>query len=215
MKAKGRNRRLAVRIGKAKYSPPGCGLQPGSVGNRAPTLEPFRSEGRFSPGSQHGFTFLDQQGFTFLDQQGFTFLEMIAAVTILLLLTTLALPLARTQVQREREQELRRDLRDLRSAIDRYKDFADKGMIDTKMESFNYPPNLQTLVDGITLKGTAKIKYKFLRRIPLDPMSGKADWGMRSKQDAPDSTGWGGENLFDVYCPVTATALDGTHYSDW
>lgn len=207
MKSKGRGRELAVHTCKAGNPSPGCGLQPGSVGNRAPTLEHSRSGGRFSAGSQ--------QGFTFLDQQGFTFLEMIAAMTILLLLAALAMPLARTQVQREREQELRRDLRDLRSAIDRYKDFADKGMIATKMESFNYPPDLQTLVDGVTLKGTAKVKYKFLRRIPLDPMSGKADWGMRSMQDAPDSTSWGGENLFDVYCPVTATALDGTHYAEW
>jgi general secretion pathway protein G len=147
--------------------------------------------------------------------QGFTLLEMIAAMTILLLLSTLALPVARVQVQRTREVELRRDLRDMREAIDRYKDYSDRGMIPVKVDTYGYPPDFQTLVDGVVLKGTAKGKLKFLRRIPIDPMTGKADWGFRSMQDDPDSTSWGGENLFDVYCPSTATALDGTKYSDW
>ena len=115
----------------------------------------------------------------------------------------------------DRVVQLRRDLRDLRQAIDRYKDFSDRGMIPVKAESYGYPPDLQTLLDGVPLKGAAKGKYKFLRRIPVDPMTGKADWGLRSMQDDPDSTSWGGENVFDVYCPSTATAVDGTHYSDW
>jgi general secretion pathway protein G len=146
---------------------------------------------------------------------GFTLVELIATMTILLLLTGMALPLARMQVQREREVELRRDLRDIRSAIDRYKDFSDRGMIPVKADTFGYPPDLETLVDGVELKGAGAAKYKFLRRIPLDPMSGKADWGLRSMQDDPDSTSWGGENAFDVYSQSQATALDGTRYAEW
>jgi len=134
---------------------------------------------------------------------GFTLIELIAV------------PMARMQVQRTREEELRRDLRDLRQAIDRYKDFADRGMIPMKFESYGYPPDLDTLVNGVTLKGPSNAKYKFLRRIPVDPMTGKAEWGMRSMQDDPDSKSWGGENVFDVYTLGTGKALDGTDYSDW
>jgi general secretion pathway protein G len=148
-------------------------------------------------------------------ERGFTLVELLAAITILLLLTSVALPLARVEVQHEREVELRRDLRELRQAIDRYKDFADRSMIPVKADTFGYPPDLQTLVDGVPLKGAASAKYKFLRRIPLDPMSGKADWGMRSMQDDPDSRSWGGQNVFDVYTKSTGTALDGTKYADW
>ena len=146
---------------------------------------------------------------------GFTLLELIAAMTILLLLTAVAMPMARMQVQRTREEELRRDLRDLRQTIDRYKDFSDRGMIPMKFESYGYPPDLDTLVNGVELKGPSNKKYKFLRRIPVDPMTGKAEWGMRSMQDDPDSKSWGGENVFDVYTLGTGKALDGTDYSDW
>ena len=146
---------------------------------------------------------------------GFTLIELVAAMTILLLLTAVALPMGRMQVQRTREEELRRDLRDLRQAIDRYKDFADRGMIPMKFESYGYPPDLDTLVNGVTLKGPSNAKYKFLRRIPVDPMTGKAEWGMRSMQDDPDSKSWGGENVFDVYTLGTGKALDGTDCSDW
>lgn len=146
---------------------------------------------------------------------GFTLVELIAAMTILLLLTTVALPLAQVQVQRAREVELRRALRTIREAIDRYKDFADRGMIPTEADTYGYPPDLQTLVDGVPLKGSANLKYKFLRRIPIDPMTGKADWGMRSMQDDPDSRSWGGQNVFDVYSQSQGTALDGTRYADW
>ncbi len=148
-------------------------------------------------------------------ESGFTLVELIAAMTILLLLTSLALPIARTQVQRAKEAELRQDLRDMREAIDRYKDFADRGMIATEADTFGYPPDLETLVEGVTLKGAATAKYKFLRRIPVDPMTGKADWGMRSMQDDPDSRSWGGQNVFDVYSKSDGVALDGTRYSDW
>ena len=146
---------------------------------------------------------------------GFTLVELIAAMTILMLLTTVALPLARVQVQRVREVELHRDLRTLREAIDRYKDFADRGMIPSQQDTYGYPPDLQTLVDGVPLKGSANLKYKFLRRIPIDPMTGKPDWGMRSMQDDTDSRSWGGQNVFDVYSQSQGTALDGTKYSDW
>jgi len=146
---------------------------------------------------------------------GFTFIELMASITILLLLTTIALPLARLQIQRAREVELRRDLRQMRDAIDHYKDFADRQMIPVKADTFGYPPDLQTLVDGVTLKGAATAKYKFLRRLPVDPMTDSTDWGMRSMQDDTDSRSWGGQNVFDVYSKSDATSLDGTKYSDW
>jgi len=145
----------------------------------------------------------------------FTFVELMASITIILLLTTLALPLARVQIQRTKEVELRRKLREIRDAIDHYKDFADRGMMPVKADTFGYPPDLQTLVEGVTLKGTATAKYKFLRKIPVDPMTETPEWGMRSMQDDADSRSWGGENVFDVYSKSDATALDGTKYSDW
>jgi general secretion pathway protein G len=146
---------------------------------------------------------------------GFTLVELIAAITILLLLTSIALPMARVQVQRTREVELRRDLREMREAIDRYKDFSDRGMIPVKVDTFGYPPDLKTLVDGVVVKGAANAKYRFLRKIPVDPMTGSADWGMRSMQDDSDSRSWGGQNVFDVYSKSQGTALDGTQYADW
>ncbi len=150
-----------------------------------------------------------------LRQSGFTLVELIAAITILLILTTVALPMARIQIQRTKELELHRALRTLREAIDRYKDFADRGMIPTNADSFGYPPDLETLVKGVPLKGAATAKYKFLRRIPVDPMTGDTDWGLRSMQDDPDSRSWGGGNVFDVYTKSYGTALDGTKYADW
>jgi general secretion pathway protein G len=147
--------------------------------------------------------------------RGFTLVELIAAMTILLLLTSVALPIARVQIQRSHETELRRALRQIRDAVDRYKDFSDRGMIPTQADTFGYPPDLQTLVDGVPLKGASSARYKFLRRIPIDPMTGKADWGLRSMQDDSDAQGWGGQNVFDVYTKSDGTALDGTHYADW
>jgi len=146
---------------------------------------------------------------------GFTLVEMIAALTIMLILTAVALPLARVQIQRRRETELRRNLRDLRQAIDRYKEFADRGMIPTNADSFGYPPDLETLVKGVPVKGAATAKYKFLRRIPVDPFSGEANWGQRAMQDDPDSKSWSGGNVFDVYSKSYGTALDGTKYETW
>ena len=148
-------------------------------------------------------------------EEAFTLVELIAAMAIMMILASAALPLERIHAQRLREQELREDLREMRSAIDRYKDFSDHGLIQVKIDTFGYPPDLDTLVKGVTLGGTSSGKYRFLRRVPVDPMTGQAQWGMRSMQDDPDSTSWGGQNLFDVYSLSTATSLDGTPYSSW
>jgi general secretion pathway protein G len=147
--------------------------------------------------------------------KAFMLIELIAAITILLVLTTLALPLARNEIIRGREVRLHEDLRMIREAIDRYKVDSDQGMIPIKVDSYGYPPDLKTLVDGVPVKGTAKGKYKFLRKIPVDPMTGSADWGLRAMQDDPDSKSWSGENVFDVYSKSQGTALDGTQYADW
>jgi len=147
--------------------------------------------------------------------RAFMLIELIAAMTILLILTTLALPLARNQIVRQRETILRENLRMMRNAIDRYKTASDASQIPIKVDTFGYPPDLQTLVDGVPIKGSAKGKYRFLRKIPIDPMTGTADWGIRAMQDDPDSKSWGGQNVFDVYSKSQGTALDGTQYGDW
>jgi len=147
--------------------------------------------------------------------EGFTFVELAAAVAILLLLTSIALPALRVQAMRSRETELRRDLREMRTAIDRYRDFSSRGLIPTKADTFGYPPELKTLVEGAPVPNDGGFNYKFLRRIPVDPMTGSTDWGLRSMQDEPDSRSWGGQNVFDVYSKSERTALDGTKYADW
>jgi len=181
------------------------------------------------------------------NQAGMTLLELVIACGILLVLSSAALPLARVTVKRQREAELRRDLREMRDAIDRYKDAADKNLIRIEVGSEGYPPDLDTLTKGVTvsvggtsqvgisasalanLSGTAQVgaasspsstsntptKVRFLRKIPVDPMTGKADWGLRAVQDDPDSHSWGGHNVFDVYSLSTDTAMDGTNYADW
>lgn len=143
---------------------------------------------------------------------GFTLIEMIVAITILLILTGLAIPVMKLSVKRERERELRYDLWMMRDAIDRYKDAADRGAFQIKVGSEGYPPDLDHLVDGEDVAGK---KLKFLRKIPIDPMTGKAEWGIRSMQDEPDSDSWGGQNVFDVYTKSQDEALDGTKYKDW
>ena len=180
-------------------------------------------------------------------QAGMTLLELIIACGILLVLSSAALPLARVTIKRQREAELRRDLRELRDSIDRYKNDADKNLIRTEVGSENYPPDLETLVAGvdITLGSTSQIgisaaalaagsgtaqggglssptsttelpsKVRYLRKIPVDPMTGKAEWGLRAIQDDPDSHSWGGHNVFDVYSLSTDTGMDGTNYGDW
>jgi general secretion pathway protein G len=145
-------------------------------------------------------------------EAGLTLIELIVTVAILAIVASAAVPIARFQVKREKERELRYDLWQMRDSIDHYKDAAERGAFQTKVDSYNYPPDLQTLVDGVDVQGK---KVRFLRRIPVDPMTGKADWGMRSMQDDPTSDSFGGQNLFDVYSKSPETALDGTKYSDW
>jgi len=182
---------------------------------------------------------------------GLTLIELILACGILIILSSAAIPMARMTIQRQREAELRRDLREMRNAIDRYKDDADKNLIRTEVGSQNYPPDLQTLIDGVTISlggnatggisaaqlaaasagsattagqfgasvgqglGDTPSKVRYLRKIPVDPMTGKAEWGLRAVQDDPGSDSWGGHNVFDVYSQSQATAIDGTKYSDW
>ena len=143
---------------------------------------------------------------------GLTLVELIITVAIVAILATAALPVARFQVKRVKERQLRADLWDMRSAIDHYKDAAEKGGMQTKADSFNYPPDLQTLVDGVDIQTK---KVKFLRKIPIDPMTGNAEWSLRSNQDDADSDSFGGQNVFDVHSKSTGMALDGTKYSTW
>ena len=181
---------------------------------------------------------------------GLTLIELILTCGILLILSAAAIPMFRMTIQHRKEAELRYDLREMRNAIDRYKDDADKNLIRTEVGSQNYPPDLQTLVDGVSISAagaggisaaamatasnafgsagtpgagqgaTAGMsdlpnKVRYLRKIPLDPMTGKADWGLRAVQDDADSGSWGGHNVFDVYSQSQAMAIDGTKYSGW
>ncbi len=148
-------------------------------------------------------------------QRGMTLLELIIAASILLILASAALPVNRMAIKRQKEFELREALRELRSAIDRYKDAADKNLIQVELGTEGYPKDLDVLVNGVELATAKERRVRFLRRIPVDPMTGRADWGMRSVQDDPRSGSWGGQNVFDVYCRSSGTALDGSRYSDW
>lgn len=145
-------------------------------------------------------------------QYGFTLLELIIASAILVVLSTMVVPLARLTIQREKERELRNALWEMRDAIDRYKEAADRQLFQIKVDSQGYPPDLDTLVKGVDVQGK---KLKFLRRIPIDPMTNSTDWGLRSMQDDPDSDSWGEQNVFDVYTKSQGTALDGSKYKDW
>jgi general secretion pathway protein G len=146
------------------------------------------------------------------NQAGLTLVELIVTVAILAILASAAVPLARFRAQREKERELRYDLWQMRDAIDHYKDAADKHAFQIKLDSNGYPPELDTLVKGVDAQGK---KLKFLRRIPVDPMTGKAEWNLRSMQDESNSDSWGGQNVFDIGSKSQATAIDGTKYSDW
>lgn len=146
---------------------------------------------------------------------GMTILELIIACSILLVLSSMALPVFRYTVVRQKESELRYDLRTMKDAIDRYKDLADQHKFRTEVGSENYPPDLDTLVKGVQLGAGDDKRLRFLRKIPVDPMTGQADWGLRCVSDDADSTSWCGKNVFDVYTKSTGTALDGTKYSDW
>ncbi len=152
-------------------------------------------------------------------ERGVTYLELVATAAILVILASAILPLGKVAIQRTRELELRRDLRNLREAINRHKTAVDQGQIggtDVKVGSEGYPPSLEILVKGVNRVGaTADRKLKFLRRIPVDPMTGTREWGVRCYQDEPESTSWCGENVWDVYTKSTAKALDGTSYNSW
>lgn len=149
-------------------------------------------------------------------QKGLTLIELIVAFTIMMLLTAMAVPLSRYKVRREKERELRWALRDMRTAIDKYKDAADLNLLGPQeMDTEGYPKTLEMMVKGVEAAGSVDKKYKFLRRIPKDPMTDSADWGMRSVQDDPDAMAWGGQNVFDVYTKSTETAPDGTPYAEW
>jgi general secretion pathway protein G len=150
---------------------------------------------------------------------GYTFIELLIVVTIILILASAVQPLARIAITRQKEAELRRSLREMRNAIDKYKDAADAQMIpptELKVGAEGYPPTLETLVEGVSVANDATgRKLKFLRRIPMDPMTGSDEWGLRAYQDKPDTTSWGGQNVFDVYTRSGGTALDGSKYRDW
>jgi len=148
-------------------------------------------------------------------QRGFTLIELIVTATVLAILVGTAIPLARNTIMRQRETELRQALREMRSAIDRYKTASDQGLIQVKLGTEGYPEKLDVLVDGVAMTGAVDKKLKFLRRVPVDPMTNSMDWGMRSYQDDPTSQSWGGQNVFDVYTKSAAMALDGTNYKDW
>ena len=145
-------------------------------------------------------------------ERGLTLIELIVTVAILAILASAAMPIAMFKVKREKERELHYDLWQMRDAIDKYKDAADRGAFQTKLDSQNYPPDMETLVNGVDVQGK---KVKFLRHVPVDPMTGKAEWGFRSMQDDPTSDSYGGQSIFDVYSKSQGTALDGTKYSDW
>ncbi len=146
--------------------------------------------------------------------RGFTVAELVMVTAIVAILAAVALPTARFTMQRERESELRLDLRLMRGAIDDYKHLSDQGMIQVQVGTEGYPKELDDLVKGVSIVGQLT-KKKFLRRIPIDPMTGKAEWGLRSYQDEMDATSWGGQNVYDVYSLSRGVALDGTKYKDW
>jgi general secretion pathway protein G len=150
---------------------------------------------------------------------GFTFIELVVVTAILMILASTIMPMAQVVSRRQKEVELRRSLREMRTAIDKFKDAVDQGQIPTtELEPGNegYPPDLETLVNGVSAANDATgRKLKFLRKIPIDPMTNSMDWGKRAYQDRPDSQSWGGKNVFDVYTTYKGTGLDGTKYQDW
>jgi len=152
-------------------------------------------------------------------EHGFTFIEVVIVTAILMILASTIMPMAQVTAQRQREVELRRSLREIRTAGDKFKDAVDQGQIPTtELEPGNegYPPDLETLVNGVSAANDATgRKLKFLRKVPIDPMTNSMDWGKRAYQDRPDSQSWGGKNVFDVYTTYKGTGLDGTKYQDW
>ncbi|MBL8115568.1 MAG: general secretion pathway protein GspG [Acidobacteria bacterium] len=148
-------------------------------------------------------------------RRGYSLVELAMVCAFILILTGMIVPIARFTITRQKEAELRASLRSMRTAVDDYKRLADQGLIQVKLDSEGYPPKIEDLVEGVELVGQIKKKRKFLRKIPIDPMTGKAEWGLRSYQDEPDSTSWGRQNVYDVYSLSRGRALDGTYYKDW
>lgn len=151
----------------------------------------------------------------FLGCHGLTLIELIASVTIIGILAVGALPLTKVVVKRQKEIDLRRTLRKIRTAVDRFKEYTDAGMIKSEYGTEGYPPDLETLVQGVPQNNAIDKRIRFLRRIPIDPMNGTKDWGLRSSQDSWDATSTNGENIFDVYSKSNGIALDGSKYSEW
>ena len=147
--------------------------------------------------------------------RGFTLIELIVTVMVISILVGLAVPLARNSIRREKEFALRASLRDIRTAIDKYKSASDQGLIMVKIDTEGYPETLQVLVDGVQVVGQVDKKLKFLRRIPIDPMTNTTEWGQRSYQDDPKNSSWGGQNVFDIFTKSEGTGLDGTKYKEW
>jgi len=149
------------------------------------------------------------------DRRGFTLIELLATITIMSILVGLSIPLVRNSVKREREIQLRQNLREVRVAIDKFKEASDQGKIEVPTDTEGYPQSLDALVDGVQLLGQAGKNFKALRKVPIDPMTNSTDWGMRSYQDEPTAQSWGGQNVFDVYSKSDGVAFDGTRYKDW
>ena len=147
--------------------------------------------------------------------RGFTVVELAVVAAMIAILTAMVVPIARYTVKRQRELELKEQLRTMRNAIDKYKQYSDSGAIQIQLGSEGYPPDLETLVDGVAQIGQINKKLKFLRQIPIDPMTGKSEWGLRSYQDEPDSIAWGGSNVYDVHSLSGGRAIDGSYYKDW
>ena len=148
-------------------------------------------------------------------QRGFTVVELAVVAAMIAILTAMVVPVAKYTLKRQDEIELRYQLRLMRDAVDKYKQFSDLGLIPAQIGSEGYPPELKTLVEGVTLVGQLDKKQKFLRRVPIDPITKKAEWGIRSFQDDPDTIAWGGQNVYDVFSLSDGRAIDGTHYKDW
>jgi len=148
-------------------------------------------------------------------EAGFTMVEVAIVAVMVAILAGMVVPVARYSLRRQKELELKHELRTMREAIDKYKQLSDAGLIPLQIGGEGYPPDLETLAKGVDLVGQVKKKQRFLRRLPIDPMTGKAEWGLRSYQDEPDSFAWGGQNVYDVYSMSEAKALDGTRYKEW
>ena len=147
---------------------------------------------------------------------GLTLIEVIVTVAILAILAAMVLPVAKTTLRREKEIELKRALRQMREAVDQFKKFSDAGLIQQRcLQCYGYPEDFEALVEGVPQIGAIDKKLRFLRRIPIDPMTGEANWGLRSLQDDPNNDSWGRQNIFDVYSQSEGTALDGSKYRDW